>query len=182
MQLPRLGWCSCPLCTTAPLQLLPARLCSQAQHFGTNGDLWAWMVLSKSSVPVCLRMCGRKLSILQAHPACLSSLWDDQHWLISLSNWSVLCIPLKAPSKPRVKGQMSPIMKGEVAYFTTRFEKNPIYSSSGTIMASATYFILKAEPRMQVRMTRFLGNLYLQEAEGRNMYKKKFKIVKIPRQ
>lgn len=148
--------CRSPGWVGAPALCAPRLHCSscqsgfapQAQHFGTNGDLWAWVVLSKSSVPVCLRMCGRKLSILQAHPACLSSLWADQHWLISLSNWSVLCIPLKAPSKPRVKGQMSPIMKGEVAYFTTRFEKNPIYSSSGTIMASATYFILKAEPRI----------------------------------
>lgn len=36
-----------------------------AQHFSTNEDLWTWVVLSKSCVPVWLGMWGRKLSILQ---------------------------------------------------------------------------------------------------------------------
>lgn len=40
-------------------------------------------------------------------------------------------------------------------------------------MASETYFVLKAESRMQVRMTWLLWNLHLQEAEGINVYNQK---------
>lgn len=36
-----------------------------AQHFGTQEDLWTWVVLSKSCVPVWLGMYVRKLRILQ---------------------------------------------------------------------------------------------------------------------
>lgn len=145
-----------------------------AQHFSTKEDLWTWVVLSKSRVPVWLGMCCRKLSVLQDP---VWAAWMQQvSWPAltrGLINWSVLCTPLKAPSKLTAKGQMSSVMKGEVSYFTTRFERNPIHSSSGTIMASETYFVLKAESRMQVRMTWLLWNLHLQEAEGRNVYNKK---------
>lgn len=96
-------------------------------------------------------------------------------------NLNVLRLPREARSKPRAKGQMSAVVKGDVSCFTTRFEKNPIHSPSGTVLASEIYFLLRAEPRMQVRMTWLLWNLHLQGAEGRNLYNHK-KIVQIPRQ
>lgn len=65
--------------------------------------------------------------------------------------------------------------------FYTRFERNPIHSPSGTILASEIDFLLRAEPRMQDRKTRLLWNLHSQGTEGRNLYNHN-KIVQIPRQ